>query len=492
MTRNKVHDYIKRAVTALACSTLLFSCNDEAVGNGGDSPGMDGGNLRLTAAVENSGEGTTRSEPIRFGNITDGTFYFVFWRTTTKKYRTCEAIFGYFPDYPELANLQLPEFGKGVQWSDFSTSYRNIYLSNVGTSDYAIDNNAYLSMERDISGYDFNAGPYTRENDLLWGENVWPSSMMNKEYIFSVTMHHVMSMVRVEVIVENSEFSDLDLSEATVELTDIAQKTSTFYRLTGEVTLSTKPEDRGPMTLVDYGVFADPGDTPDDSQNIPWANIGGYDPETGQATYLTGDFILPPQIPSDDATRSRIRVKVKDKDGAIRSFSAPIPRLMEMEVANMGTQQTPLRFLREKIMTIRCLITNEPPELIFYPVKVYNWVDVGHNQFTGYETGIYIADQFYQLIKDYSAYSGSGSTEVLEKYGSVSPNGIWRFNIQRSITLEMSKISGMMTPGGNASFQFNLHDSTVTVINGLEKIELRGTEGAETLYEIVTGEYTGN
>ena len=197
--------------------------------------------------------------------------------------------------------------------------------------------------------------------------------------------------------------------------------------------------------------------------------------------------MLPPQGLFDDDRRSKLTITLAN--GTV--YSGILPHAMEIDDNDPAHTEpsypVALSFLREHILTIRTIVTEDPPELSFMPVKVVKWVDKGRFTLEAHQAGVYTAAEFYKLIEYYSA----NNEYQLTRYGPlVTEEGTdvqkWAFDFFQSVVLEESKIKGMMKrTNGQKDFSFNFHNYTIY-------IKKAGSEPAkatspEELYNMVTG-----
>ena len=272
-------------------------------------------------------------------------------------------------------------------------------------------------------------------------------------------LYHIMAGVRVKITVDNSEelAEQYDLSKAKVYLTEIVHKPYQYDRKKGSVTIASNP-DYALLTLVD--------NIEDSNNGLTWEKIS-TDNE-GKPIYLSNNFILPPQKPSEHWPRLVIRFPNPGYNGSsetqeFKEFSGAIDRIMYMEEDNSSAE---LSFLPKYILEIRARITNEPPQLIFDPVRVYDWVDKGTFNLTGNQEGIYSPEDLLNIIKYYS----EGNTKMLARLGELKTipgegsKKYWVFNLFKNFIIKKSQIAGKMPiTDGMADFYFEMHRYKITV-----------------------------
>ena len=439
-----------------------------------------------------TGHAMTRAEedlpPIREGQITEG-LYYLSYPVGSETYNVGTVNFDEIIDNSTglpahngwgLAHSLASPY-PGLIWNNINGSNPTFYMDNVPPP--ASKQNTTLNF--DISSSSFKAGLYTRSNDLLWGSQRVAKNADN----FTVTLHHAMAMVRVEITVAEGDYQDIDLSEATVELTNIVKEPYMFDRLTGIVTVKDEPEYENLM-MVDYGETGN-----SESENIEWdSTIPNDQSDLHTTTYTTKDFILPPQGAQDGENRPKVKVTMYDKlEKKDRVFSAYLPYAMELYNSDGSTYLQSLSFLRDHILIIRCQLSNEEPRLIFFPVTVVDWIDVGHYKFFGHQVGIYVYDQIQELIDAYNKYvEGTAQQYVLlYPFGYRSNQTDWVFLIEQSLTIPYENLYGKMPVSNAFDFKFSLGENilTVTGVPTGGSLTLRGDEGAIVLKNIVTGNY---
>ena len=306
----------------------------------------------------------------------------------------------------------------------------------------------------------FVAAPFDREkgtNDLLWGEkNV---TVNTKKIEFD--LHHCMSRVKVQVTADKTYATDdeeLDLSKATVEITQLVLTPESFNRLDGTLALGESPQYET-LTLVKEGegwVLPEGSDveTPE-----------GPDAESGTENIemrTTIDYVLPPQNLREDSERPRLVIKLENGD----TFSGILPHVMEVDGSYAKPYPVALAFLREHVLTLRTVISADPPQLSFMPVTVVEWVDKGSFELDGHQAGIYSAADFVDLITQYNA----GKKFQIARYGYVAKpdegeyagQEIWIFNFWNHVSLTSAQIKKMTNPS-EKDFIFSTNGFTISV-----------------------------
>lgn len=369
--------------------------------------------------------------------------------------------------------------GSELKWSDIGGSPVTFYLDNVDQK-YGTGPEAVFTANDNP----FVAGLFDSEegtNDLLWGEksvNVGTKSL-------GFDLHHNMSRVRVqvEVVHKDNSVEDITLEGATVRITNLYSRPTSFNRTDGTLTLDTESADEGILIVAP------------DSENpgYDWKDSDTSDPD--KTLYFSQDIILPPQSPAEDFTRSRLVITLENGD----VYDGILPHAMFIAAPdNTLNYPVTLSFLKEYILTIHTVITEQPPELVFMPVWVTEWVDKGEFTLESHQSGIYTPEEFYKLIGYYEAVN----EYQLVRYGYLySPDDtdtetkLWHFDFFSSVSLDYDRIYRKMIPGhtvvdkGEAkNFEFAFNNYSIYVYNGSEDNMVKVTQ--TQLYDIVTGNMT--
>lgn len=381
--------------------------------------------------------------------VTEGEYYISYPQSSTKTYGLGTVDFT-LSQTPGIGIVLLPG-NQEMKWDNVEGSNPIFYLDNVEPGDASASDPLNVTFTDEYSP--FNAGVYNGDegsNDLLWSTLQVNSNTRTLNF----ELHHNMARLQVEITVDKTfetENQKLDMTNAIVEISSINQVPLSFNRQTGDLKLSTEEEDYTTLTLVGGG------------SNIDWASVTQDPTDENVTVYATPNFVLPPQELLTNTNRPRLTITLNNEDGTQRTFSGIIPYAM-----NVYTQQYPngypvtLSFLKEYILTLRTLISNDPPELSFMPVKVVEWVDKGSYDVDGHQAGIYLASEFTQLIQ----YYRSNNEFQLYRYGNLNEEtNSWTFNIWAPLNLNYNDISGGMS-GGSSDFIFNYNGYSVTVTNG--------------------------
>lgn len=417
------------------------------------------------------------------GDVESGLYYLSYPQETTQIYSLGTVDFD--RSITKGIGIVLLPDNEEMTWDKVGGSIPMFYMDNVATTDGNNTSSDPMIVNFD-NGSRFSAGLFNNDEenkDLLW------SSLMaqNGSLTLNFQLHHNMARLNVEITVDKTYeiAGDLDLTGAKVEITSINQNPVSYDRYTGLLELSTDPEAYSPLELV--------------NEDIDWlsTNTEEGSPVT---VYTTQDFVLPPQDLLTDENRPRLIITLSNG----RVFSGIVPYAM-----NVTDQDHPdpypmtLSFLKEHILTLRTLVSNQPPELTFMPVKVVEWVDKGTFDLDAHQAGIYTELEFMDLIE---YYQNNNEFQLL-RYGNLvtvenndnnngdsgdeendDDNLIWQFNIWAPLTLKYSSISAQMPAvDDKKDYTFVYNNYTVLVENdeGVTK-----SVSASQLIQILKGTLT--
>lgn len=469
--------FSKYILPIIALTVGLVSCTSEVYESENGIPIQDD---RIIIAAASSDMLNTRGfyQTDDDGNVKGGLFYLTFPTTAS----TINA--------PKYSRLYV-DFDKAV-WSE---KYNGYYTYTEGresgselTNDLigSVPNKLFLdnvdpipvtsSAENDTvvkfpsENNPYAAGLMTNEKDILWGEEQKHSS--SNLYNFD-ELHHVLAGVRIKITIDQSEsiMENYDLSEAQVYLSGIIIDPVSFNRTTGDVAISNTPD----YKKLYFVNTLDPDnyegiDTPDLNEDLGWKDDDKVD-DKGNPIYTTQDFILPPQNPNNDNWPELVvrfpnpyynlyeLETSENPEKPYKEFYGKLPKGMFTDYSDATNYGLDLSFLREHILEIRTQISQNPPQLVFMPVKVYNWVNWGPYTLTGNQDGIYDAEDFQIIMSYYNNYNA----KMLDRYGDLT-NGNWNFNIWRNLKLKESDLLGTMpVVEGRPTYSFSLNNYRVTV-----------------------------
>lgn len=414
----------------------------------------------------------TRVDYVDSGPITSGKYYLNYPANTSGVTDVAEVEF----DETGYGRAMVMPGGGALTWKQIGdgNSNRTLCLTNVSPEKHNKYNPANPYQNPIVFKEDetqFVAGryiPYGNENtnDILLGNKSQYRNETTQNHTSNYVhfeLHHCMA--RVRVIVEThpgkDSFDPLDrlLDKAKVEITDVVLKPYSFTPYTANPVLSDAvalyPTGQ---TMENYCTFEKISllDSLDDETD-GWAETGslnGTEYPDGQY-FTTYDILLPPQRLRNNDARPRLVITVND-EGKRKTYSGVLPHVMEKE-----GNQLQFEFLAEHLLTIRTVITNNPPELIFMPVQVVEWVDKGTFSLDAQQAGIYSEEDFNKMMEYYADYNKA----KLLQFGKYKNNGTWEFGIFHNLTLSGDEIKGKMIVKDDKpdySFDFNTW-FTVTV-----------------------------
>ena len=359
---------------------------------------------------------------------------------------------------------------KELKWIDVGGSTPTFCLDNV-KAEYGDETESTLTEIVFNDENPFVAGIFDLEaehpaNDLLWGSSMVSHGVKTVNF----DLHHYMSRVRVQVTVDREnekEDGDLDLEGATVSISSLVHKPYSYNRLNGTMSLGDNP------SYADLDMVTD---------EINWAKIEDVDKDDVNDIYTTADFVLPPQGLLENELRPVLTITLKNGN----KYSGILPHAMEIvdEAHPSGGYPVALYFLKEYILTIRTVITEEPPTLAFMPVKVVEWVDKGDFTIEAHQAGIYTAEEFRKLVNYYK----DNNEYQLVRYGKLNEEtGMWAFDFFHSVILYYNEIHGCMKDRSNKQkdFSFNFNGYSVYILKPGDT-EPQATTPWE-LYDIVNG-----
>lgn len=393
------------------------------------------------------------------GNIKSGIYYLSYPNDDSKKSFSLATVNFDFASFSESRKRYYTyTIDPELLWSDVKQGDSYLYLDNV-KPEYGSASNSIVTFN---TSNPFVSGLMDDSNDLLWGS----ASIERASNYVDFKLHHVMAGVRVKITIDKSETlaDQFDLSNAELYLTNIVHVPRTYSRITGDVTIADTPEFEN-LTLVDIL---------NDGQNqIKWAD--SYVDDEGNDVYITNNFILPPQSP-DINQWPELVVRFPNPSPETQEakpyleYFGYLPHAMETDYVGDTNYAMNLGFLREHILEIRTKISQNPPQLVFMPVKVYKWINWGPYTLNANQSGIYSAAGLLNVI----TYYNNNDYEMLDRFGELRTNEsgeeYWYFNIFRHIKIDLSGFdttTGIMNPNGKKyDFRFNLNNRyrvTVTV-----------------------------
>lgn len=446
----------------IAAVFTVFACTTQEP----DAPASQA--VRIAASV--AGQSATRAYQDK-GKVMEGTYYLTYPQSTEELvYTVAEVNFRDGTGFVTVAD------GGELTWTDVgltpgSQTQATFYLDNVPVGEQPQSPLQIVDLTNDhrysAALFDYTEG----SNDLLWGSSAVPRMEMN----VPVQLRHCMSMVNVEITVDASKDGslDMDLSNATVEITNIIHDAQSYSRLTGGLELGEDPQ-RESLTLVQ-------------PEGVSWKSAEQVNGDEHIKLYTSHDYVLPPQDLLTTVDRSRLRISVPQGDGQPpRIFSGVIPRAMTVLYEDGSSAPVNLAFMRGHILTLRVVMNPDQMILEFLPVTVVDWLYQGSHSLSGAEAGLYNAENIKGLIDAINSEDES----LIGKYG-YKENGTWVFSIFVGLTLDYNEIFGKLADSHvDYRFAFNGKNVTVLMPNGNNLILSDENNGEQTLKNILDGKYT--
>ena len=462
MKINYIHN-ISLLLALAAAMPVITGCDNRDIGDDPEAFGADA--LRVEANVANTRPARSYQAE---GTVTDGTYNLTFPTTVTDQYNVGEVNFGVSTENPQIGYVTLPGT-LPLKWLAVGGgSTPTLYLDNIPRTIPGATNQPVITFTGADNPY--VAAPFDSidgNNDLLWSAQMFSRNSGTLHF----DLQHSMARVKLMITADNTN-GVIDLTNATVKITNLNPTPLSFSRLDGILNLDT--ENFSAYTDL---TFVDPED--DDRS---WIQI--YEPSENMVTYQSPDFVLPPQDLLQDNNRPHLVITLENGD----SFSGILPSAM---LINDGSHPEPsypvaLSFLSQHVLMIRTVVTDEPPSLNFMPVYVMKWVDKGSFDEEAHQSGIYTPDEFYKLIDYYTR----GNVFQLDRYGKqkeVNGEEKWYFDFWSSVVLDYDHIHGMMPVNDEAGdFTFVYNNFTILVNYGGSDEDAVPVDPT-TLYNIVTG-----
>ena len=384
------------------------------------------------------------------GDVVDGTYYLTYPAASGAD-ALATVRFGQETETPGMGIVM--KESAALKWIDVKQPTPTFFLDNVSPASSSGSDATEVVFSDSYNP--FKAGLFDQvngNNDLLWGSTTATHGTKTVNF----DLHHYMSRLRVEITVNHTngyEEDNLDLieKEATVSITNLIHTPLSYNRLDGSLALGNQYAE---LELVNTAI---------NWEKTPGKDDAGSDP-SDKDVYITQDFVLPPQNLLEDENRPKLVIQLNN--GTVYSGILPHAMLVVDETTNEITYPVALHFLKEHILTIRTTITEDPPELIFMPVTVVQWVDKGEFTVEAHQAGIYTATEFSRLI----SYYASNNEYQLIRYGKLvqgqeSADEKWEFVFFHSVTLDYDTIAGSMSDRtkGQKDFYFTFNNYAVYV-----------------------------
>lgn len=449
--------------TLSSCITAFViafsSCTDSP------EPSVDGGNaISIQAEVNHSSQARSY---LPQGTVVEGEYNLTFPSTVSNQYNIGLVSFGESQENPQIGIVKLSG-GAPLKWLTVGGGATpTLYLDNIPRTVTDAATSTTVTFPDGSNPYE--AAPFDSiegTNDLLWGAKMFQRNAGTLHF----DLQHAMSRVRLMVTADNTN-GEIDLAGATVKITNLNLKPLSFDRLEGTFRLNTES-----VEAYSDLVFVNP-----ENGGPDWVDT--YETDDTRTVYWSPDFVLPPQDLLQDDKRPRLVITLAN--GVEYSGILPSAMLIGDGVHSEPSYPVALSFLSQYVLTIRTVVTDEPPSLTFMPVYVMKWVDKGSFEEEAHQSGIYKAEEFYQLIQ----YYNNGNVFQLDRYGKQKEeNGVktWYFDFWNSVTLDYAGIHDMMHVNDTAGpFTFVFNNYTVSVKYSDDDTKPVGTS---QLYNIVTGQ----
>lgn len=453
MKISRIYKYIFSSCLTTALLTAA-GCTD------GPEPTTDDDSTAVNIQAEVCHNAQARSY-IPEGQVVEGEYNLTFPSTVSDQYNIGLVSFGESPGNPQIGIVKLAD-AQPLKWLKVGGGATpTLYLDNIPRTIADAATSTTVAFTDGANPY--QAAPFDSiegTNDLLWGAKMFQRNAGTLHF----DLQHAMARVRLMVTADNTN-GEIDLKGATVRITNLNLKPLSFNRIEGTLALDTE----SPEAYADL-VFVDP-----ENEGPDWLNT--YQSDENRTVYQSPDFVLPPQDLLEDDKRPRLVIKLAD--GAEYSGILPSAMLIGDGVHAEPSYPVALSFLSQYVLTIRTVVTDEPPSLTFMPVYVMKWVDKGSFDEEAHQSGIYKPEEFYKLIE----YYNRGNVFQLDRYGKQKEER-WHFDFWNGIILDYSRIRGKMPVNDTAGpFTFVFNNFTVSVQYSEDDIR---TVSAAELYSIVT------
>lgn len=344
--------------------------------------------------------------------IESGTYYFTYNTNNGKKVSITKFENG--KGYPLINVGDDTDVYQFLKWSDVKANNEKKYefiLDNV--EDIENDDNVSLN---DIK---YQAAPITQDNnylDIVYGKTVVDKSGSDVNLLLS----HKMSKISLEIYVKSSNIN-LENKNATITLKNVINQPEKFDRTNGVVYVATNAI-RSDIELYNGELIQD-----GDKYTIP-------------------SWIFPPQD-FDTNNWPELEIKIENT-----TYTGKLTHFMVDGDEDAGTPIDMSGFVAGKHLTLRANLSNDAGdvELIFMPVWVKKWEDIGTIGITANQRGIYTVNDYEDLVDAYNSEPKKES--VLSKYGTINGDK-WEFILFRNIGDEETGYPKFKD--GNFSINFN-------------------------------------
>ena len=418
---------------AVAGGWLLGACSERE----GAWPEGEGGRISVSATVDRM-EGRAGQE------VSGGTFVLAYDAATGAD-ALAQVPFEGTTGFPLVATGTAGVF-RMLYWGDVKASDGN-YVFTLDNIDNTVDA-AVVTL-------DGTYGAQAEEdalNDILWGKLTVASSVSKTENL-EFQLRHRMSKVSVIV---NSGDPDISLGgDVTVKLSGIKTGVQSFNRVTGTVTAAAAIPGEG-ITLLDSQPLSAGGEA------------------------ATPAWIVPPQTFGD--ARPTVEITVNGT-----TYSGQLGTHMVYGNSDTGVPAE-LAFEAGRYLKIKATFSKNVTgtELIFMPVMVEDWEDVGSISIVASQTGVYDEEDYAELV---AAYNDNKDETILSKYGD-EEDGKWTFRIFADIGKDQSLTDELRFGDDDFDISFNGH-SVYGVTGDKDYLRTPGIYDEED-YEELVGTYNSD
>lgn len=385
----------------MAGGWLFSACSERE----GGWPEEEGGRISVSAAVD-------RMESRAGGEVTGGTFVLAY-DSVAGKDALAKVPFEGKTGFPLVATRTADVY-RMLDWGDV--------VSTGGSYVFTLDNIDNMEDAKTVAlgeTYDAQAEEGAR-NDILWGKLTVSSSESKTENLKFRLSHR---MAKVSVIV-TSETSDISLDgNVTVKLLDIKTGAASFNRETGAVAADAGVP-AGSITLLDDQPLSEGGEA------------------------ATPAWIVPPQTFVNTRPTLEITVNGETYSGQLGTY---------MVYGSSGEKGDPaeLAFEAGRCLKIKATLSKDVAgtRIIFMPVMVEDWEDVGSISIVASQTGVYDEEDYEELV---TAYNDNKDETILSKYGDKDGEK-WTFRIFADIGKGQSLPENLRFGDDDFDISFNAH-----------------------------------
>lgn len=372
----------KTVFLVTAFSGLLFSgCTKQ----NGIMPNEE--TICLSASI---GELSSRAENEQIQN---GTYYFTYNTNSGKK--VCITKFESGIGYPLVKADDNADAYQFLKWNDVAANDAKKY-------EFTLDNVENNETCGTISLNDkaYQAAPITEENsylDIVYGKTVVNKAGTN----INMQLSHKMSKISLEIYVKSN--INLKDNDVIITLKNVINQPEKFDRTNGTVSVA---------------------------QNPVWSAIKLFEGRLQQDgdKYTISSWIFPPQQFNQD-NWPELEIKVGNT-----TYAGKLTHYMIDGDENSGKPIDMSGFIAGRHLTLRANLSENvgDVELIFMPVWVKKWEDVGTIGIISKQRGIYTEKDYEALVGAYNA--DSKDEAVLLKYGTKNEtDDKWQFTLYQNV-----------------------------------------------------------